>query len=120
MRWPGFRPTVSSGCRSWPRGGAAGPGHKIAKTTPCKVEMGPSAQHIQAENRPKQGLAWPPPHGNFRPNQSEHDPEKWYRFSRKRSCSNDKMLQETMTNTTDDLSLAADFAPATYDDWRKL
>src|SRR5256885_4610083 len=30
------------------------------------------------------------------------------------------MFQETMTNTTDDLSLAADFAPATYDDWRKL
>src|SRR5438445_2772378 len=25
-----------------------------------------------------------------------------------------------MTNTTDDLSLAADFAPATYDDWRNL
>src|ERR1700709_835958 len=25
-----------------------------------------------------------------------------------------------VTNTTDDLRLAADFAPATYDDWRKL
>src|SRR6266702_8496677 len=25
-----------------------------------------------------------------------------------------------MTTTTDDLSLAADFAPSTYDDWRKL
>src|SRR3979409_1630486 len=25
-----------------------------------------------------------------------------------------------MTSTTDDLRLAADFAPATYDDWRKL
>src|SRR5437764_6794270 len=25
-----------------------------------------------------------------------------------------------MTSVTDDLSLAADFAPATYDDWRKL
>ena len=25
-----------------------------------------------------------------------------------------------MTSATDDLRLAADFAPATYDDWRKL
>ena len=25
-----------------------------------------------------------------------------------------------MTSITDDLRLAADFAPATYDDWRKL
>ena len=25
-----------------------------------------------------------------------------------------------MTSVTDQLSLAADFAPATYDDWRKL
>ena len=25
-----------------------------------------------------------------------------------------------MTTTSDELELAADFAPATYDDWRKL
>ena len=31
-----------------------------------------------------------------------------------------KSIWETMTTTTDDLRLAADFAPATYDDWRKL
>jgi methylmalonyl-CoA mutase len=29
-------------------------------------------------------------------------------------------VQETMTTSTEDLPLAADFAPATYDDWRKL
>jgi methylmalonyl-CoA mutase len=31
-----------------------------------------------------------------------------------------KKFQETMTTTTENLPLAADFAPANYDDWRKL
>ncbi len=63
--------------------------------------MNLGSQPIQPKNTPKQGLAWPPPHGNFGPNDK-------------------KSFWETMTTTSDDLRLAADFAPASYDDWRKL
>src|SRR5580692_1680574 len=36
------------------------------------------------------------------------------------SGKSDKETIRRMTSETDDLRLAADFAPATYDDWRKL
>ena len=50
-------------------------------------------------------LAWRPPRGNFRPNQDGAQGSD---------------LPEMTICTTDELRLAADFAPATYDDWRKL
>src|ERR1700742_213401 len=49
----------------------------------------------------KNRLAWPPGHGNFR----QKSP---------------KETTSRMTSETDDLRLAADFPPASYDDWRKL
>src|ERR1700710_1122314 len=48
-------------------------------------------------------LAWRPPRGNFWPNQAGTEG-----------------TSGPMTTTTDELKLAADFAPASYDDWRKL
>jgi methylmalonyl-CoA mutase len=47
-------------------------------------------------------LAWPPDHGNFRPNNGLPG------------------VRRRMTSETDHLPLAADFAPATFDDWRRL
>src|SRR4051794_27327119 len=52
---------------------------------------------------PRLTLYWPPPHGNFRPD-TRPLPGAHHR----------------MTSEADQLRLAADFAPASYDDWRKL
>src|ERR1700694_4426179 len=43
-----------------------------------------------------------------------------YRFSEKIMLKQKEEFWETMTTSTEDLRLAADFAPASYGDWRQL